>query len=49
MWNRGVLGLLLAGLLGWSSPAGAQNKMTIATGVDPVFSVYYVAQEEGLF
>ena len=49
MWTRGVLGLLLAGLLGWSSPAGAQNKMTIATGVDPVFSVYYVAQEEGLF
>ena len=23
--------------------------MTIATGVDPVFSAYYVAQQEGLF
>ncbi len=49
MWTRGALGLLLAGLIGWSSPAGAQSKMTIATGVDPVFSAYYVAQEEGLF
>jgi ABC-type nitrate/sulfonate/bicarbonate transport system substrate-binding protein len=49
MWIRGALGLLLAGLLGWSGLAWAQNKMTIATGVDPVFSVYYVAQEEGLF
>jgi NitT/TauT family transport system substrate-binding protein len=49
MWIRGALGLLLAGLLGWSGLAWAQSKMTIATGVDPVFSVYYVAQEEGLF
>jgi ABC-type nitrate/sulfonate/bicarbonate transport system substrate-binding protein len=46
---RGALGLLLVGLIGWSSPAGAQGKMTIATGVDPVFSAYYVAQEAGLF
>jgi NitT/TauT family transport system substrate-binding protein len=49
MWTRGVLGLLVAGLVGWSSAASAQTKMTIATGVDPVFSAYYVAQEEGLF
>ncbi len=49
MWTRGALGLLLVGLIGWSSPAWAQGKMTIATGVDPVFSAYYVAQEEGLF
>jgi ABC-type nitrate/sulfonate/bicarbonate transport system substrate-binding protein len=49
MWTRGALGLLLVGLLGWSGPAVAQTKMTIATGVDPVFSAYYVAQEEGLF
>ena len=49
MWMRGALSLLLAGLIGWSSPATAQTKMTIATGVDPVFSAYYVAQEEGLF
>jgi len=32
-----------------SGAAGAQTKMTIATGVDPVFSAYYVAQQEGLF
>jgi NitT/TauT family transport system substrate-binding protein len=49
MWTRGVLGLLLVGLIAWSSPVWAQTKMTIATGVDPVFSAYYVAQEEGLF
>jgi ABC-type nitrate/sulfonate/bicarbonate transport system substrate-binding protein len=49
MWTRGVLGLLVVGLIGWSSPAWTQSKMTIATGVDPVFSAYYVAQEEGLF
>ena len=41
--------LLLLSLLAWSGPAWAQTKMTIATGVDPVFSAYYVAQEEGLF
>ena len=49
MWTRGAVGLLLVGLIGWSSPAWAQGKMTIATGVDPVFSAYYVAQEAGLF
>jgi ABC-type nitrate/sulfonate/bicarbonate transport system substrate-binding protein len=32
-----------------ASAAAAQTKMTIATGVDPVFSAYYVAQQEGLF
>src|SRR5262245_61911431 len=37
-------------LLEWTSAdAWAQTKMTIATGVDPVFSAYYVAQQEGLF
>ncbi len=41
--------LLVVGLLAWSVPAWAQTKMTIATGVDPVFSAYYVAQIEGLF
>jgi ABC-type nitrate/sulfonate/bicarbonate transport system substrate-binding protein len=49
MWTRGALGLFLVSLIGWSSPAWAQTRMTIATGVDPVFSAYYVAQEEGLF
>ncbi len=41
--------LLVVSLLAWSAPAWAQTKMTIATGVDPVFSAYYVAQVEGLF
>jgi ABC-type nitrate/sulfonate/bicarbonate transport system substrate-binding protein len=47
---RLVLGALLglAVLLG-AGPTLAQTKMTIATGVDPVFSAYYVAQQEGLF
>ncbi|MBM3218420.1 MAG: ABC transporter substrate-binding protein [Candidatus Rokubacteria bacterium] len=45
---RGAL-CLVVGLLAWSVLAWAQTKMTIATGVDPVFSAYYVAQEEGLF
>ena len=49
MWTRRALGLLLVALLVWSSPAWAQTRMTIATGVDPVFSAYYVAQEAGLF
>ena len=49
MWTRRAVGLLLVGLIGWSSLVWAQGKMTIATGVDPVFSAYYVAQEEGLF
>jgi NitT/TauT family transport system substrate-binding protein len=49
MWIRGALGLLLVVAIGWSSAAWPQGKMTIATGVDPVFSAYYVAQEEGLF
>jgi ABC-type nitrate/sulfonate/bicarbonate transport system substrate-binding protein len=49
MRTRVVLGLLLACVLGWGPAASAQTKMTIATGVDPVFSAYYVAQEAGLF
>src|SRR6266545_4855858 len=49
MWTRGAQCLLVVSLLAWSVAAGAQTKMTIATGVDPVFSAYYVAQQEGLF
>src|ERR1700741_1250088 len=49
MSTRGALWLVVSILLAWSPPASAQTKMTIATGVDPVFSVYYVAQQEGLF
>ena len=41
--------LLVLSLLVCGAAAGAQTKMTIATGVDPVFSAYYVAQQEGLF
>ena len=41
--------LVAVSLLLWSASASAQTRMTIATGVDPVFSAYYVAQEEGLF
>src|SRR6201988_625487 len=41
-----VLFLLACSTSVWAQP---QTKMTIATGVDPVFSAYYVAQEEGLF
>ena len=41
--------LLFAALLLWTGPSWAQTKMTIATGVDPVFSAYYVALQEGLF
>ena len=46
---RPVLYVLVLSLVVWSSTVSAQTKITIATGVDPVFSAYYVAQEEGLF
>ena len=49
MLTRGARCLLVLSLLAWSGTAWAQTKMTIATGVDPVFSAYYVAQQEGLF
>jgi NitT/TauT family transport system substrate-binding protein len=49
MLRRGGQGLLAVALVLWSGMAGAQTKMTIATGVDPVFSAYYVAQQAGLF
>jgi len=49
MLRRGAQCLLVLGLLICGGTAGAQTKMTIATGVDPVFSAYYVAQQEGLF
>src|SRR5262249_2020706 len=41
--------LLALFLFTCATPAWSQTKMTIATGVDPVFSAYYVAQEEGIF
>jgi ABC-type nitrate/sulfonate/bicarbonate transport system substrate-binding protein len=47
---RRPMGILLGlATLLCAAPAAAQTKMTIATGVDPVFSAYYVAQQEGLF
>jgi NitT/TauT family transport system substrate-binding protein len=49
MLRRGTGCLLLVAALLWTGPSWAQTKMTIATGVDPVFSAYYVAQQAGLF
>jgi ABC-type nitrate/sulfonate/bicarbonate transport system substrate-binding protein len=49
MLRRGAQWLLVLGLLIGGGTAGAQTKMTIGTGVDPVFSAYYVAQQAGLF
>jgi len=49
MLRRGMGCLLLLAALLCTGPSWAQTKMTIATGVDPVFSAYYVAQQEGLF
>jgi len=43
------IALFIGIVLLWSGTATAQTKMTIATGVDPVFSAYYVAQQAGLF
>src|SRR5713101_5842443 len=49
MLRRGMGCLLVLAALLCTGPVWAQTKMTIATGVDPVFSAYYVAQQEGLF
>ena len=49
MLSRATQCLLMMAVLLWTGAASAQTKMTIATGVDPVFSAYYVAQQEGLF
>src|SRR5687768_18608462 len=49
MLRRSAQILLVVSVLAWSGLAVAQTKMTIATGVDPVFSAYYVAQQAGLF
>ena len=49
MLRRGMGCLLVLAALLCTDPSWAQTKMTIATGVDPVFSAYYVAQQEGVF
>src|SRR5216684_188545 len=49
MLRRGMGCLLVLAALLCTGPSWAQTKMTIATGVDPVFSAYYVALQEGLF
>jgi NitT/TauT family transport system substrate-binding protein len=49
MPRRGIACLLVLAALLCPAPSWGQTKMTIATGVDPVFSAYYVAQQEGLF
>src|SRR5215472_15428036 len=45
---KGVAGAALASLP-FAAKAQAPTKMTIATGVDPAFSQFYVAKEGGLF
>ena len=45
MLRRGMGCLLVLAVLLCTGPSWAQTKMTIATGVDPVFSAYYVAQQ----
>src|SRR5438105_12370285 len=47
--TRGAQCLLVLSLLVCAAPVSAKTKMTIATGVEPVCSAYYVAQQEGLF
>src|SRR5260370_7613108 len=49
MLRRGMGCLLVLAALLCTGPSWAQTKMTNATGVDPVFSAYYVAQQAGLF
>jgi ABC-type nitrate/sulfonate/bicarbonate transport system substrate-binding protein len=49
MLKRSMGWVLVMAALFCAAPAWAQTKMTIATGVDPVFSAYYVAQQAGLF
>jgi ABC-type nitrate/sulfonate/bicarbonate transport system substrate-binding protein len=49
MLRRAVECLLVLVALLCTGPSWAQTKMAIATGVDPVFSAYYVAQQAGLF
>jgi len=49
MLRRAAQCLVAFAVLLGAGAVGAQTKMTIATGVDPVFSAYYVAQQEGLF
>jgi len=44
--KRFLMGFIVAVL---AIPAWAQTKMTIATGVDPAFSQFYVAKEAGIF
>src|SRR3954470_6870751 len=45
---HGVAGAALASV-SLAAKAQARTKMTIATGVDPAFSQFYVAKEGGLF
>ncbi len=45
--ERFILACITALLL--TGSAWAQSKMTIATGVDPAFSQFYVAKEAGIF
>src|SRR5262245_35344665 len=44
-----LLGLAAVAGIAASAEAQSPAKMTIATGVDPAFSQFYVAKEAGLF
>jgi len=44
-----LIGGLAGGAIGTHAVAQPLTKMTIATGVDPAFSQFYVAKESGLF
>src|SRR5262245_23377310 len=44
-----LLGIAAATGIAASAQAQSPAKMTIATGVDPAFSQFYVAKEAGLF
>jgi ABC-type nitrate/sulfonate/bicarbonate transport system substrate-binding protein len=47
--KRLLMGLFAASLLAWQMPAQAATKMTIATGVDPGFSAFYLGKTAGFF
>src|SRR3954469_11047498 len=49
MRRRTLLGGAALASISLGAKAQARTKMTIATGVDPAFSQFYVAKEAGIF
>jgi ABC-type nitrate/sulfonate/bicarbonate transport system substrate-binding protein len=47
-WRRVLAAVSLAALAGVAQPAWAQ-KITVATGADPNFGIFYVASDKGIF